>query len=154
MSAYFNESYITPRRKKAVISLSTGRYKSAANSIVAFSKTHEYVLSAVTKQICREMKTISSLNYSSVLRSEHENVKHFSWIEVWNEFTQKLPTLVLFLRKLLPNSNHRYLSCLICIMLKHQCKHMSLFQRLISILLYAHGTSKQVSSSTSNIHWH
>jgi len=40
---------ITPRHKKAVISLSTGHYKSAANSIVAFSKTHGYVLSAMTK---------------------------------------------------------------------------------------------------------
>ena len=54
---------ITPRRKKAIVLLSTGRYKSATNSIVTFSKTHVYVLSVVTKQINKEMKTISSLNY-------------------------------------------------------------------------------------------
>ena len=145
---------ITPGRKKAIISLSTGRYKSAANNIVVFSKTHKYVLSAVTKQIRGEMNSICSVNYNSVLRSEHENVKHFSWGAIWNEFTQKLPTLVLFLQKLLPKSDNRYLSFLICVMIKHRCKHMSLFQRVISVLMYAYGTSKQVGSLTLNIHWH
>lgn len=145
---------VTPRRKNAVISLSTGRYKSAANSIVAFSKTHVYVLSAVTKQINSEMKNISSLKYNSILRSDHDNVKHFSWVAIWNEFTQKLPTLVSFLRKLLPKSDHKYLLCLICILLKHRCKHMSLFQRVISVLLYANGTSKQVSILASINYWH
>ena len=107
---------IAPGRKKAIISLSTGRYKSAANNIVIFSETHKYVLSAVTKQIRGEMNSICSVNYNSVLRSEHENVKHFSWGAIWNEFTQKLPTLVLFLQKLLPKSDNRYLSFLICVM--------------------------------------
>lgn len=138
---------ITPRRKKAVTSLSTGRYKSAANSIFALPKTHGYVLSAVTKQISEQMKSISSLNYNSVLRSDHQNVKHFSWVAIWDEFQQKLPTLILFLRKLFPKSEDKHLSFLICILLKHRCKQMSLFQRVISVLLYAHGTSKQVSIS-------
>ena len=143
---------ITPRRKKAVISLSHGRYRSAANNIVAFSKTHKYVLSAVTKQIHGEMKSICSVNYNSVLRGEHENVKHFNWGAIWNEFSLKLPTLVLFLQKLLPKSDNKFLSFLICVIIKHRCKHMSLFQRVISVLMYAHGTSKQVGSLTSTIH--
>ena len=69
----------------------------------------------VTKQIRGEMNSICSVNYNSVIRSEHENIKHFSWGAIWNEFTQKLPTLVLFLQKLLPKSDNRYLSFLICV---------------------------------------
>ena len=30
-------------------------------------------------------------------------------------------------------------------MVKQRCKHMSLFQHVISMLLYGHGTSQQVS---------
>jgi len=140
-----HEKNITLRRKNAVISLSTGWYKTAANSVVAFSQTHKYVLSAVIKQIGKEMKNIGSLNCNLILRSDHEAVKHFSWVAIWKEFTQKLPTLVSFIRKLLPKSDNKCLSCFICILLKHRCKHMSLFQRVISVLLYANGTSKQVN---------
>ena len=58
---------------------------------------------------------------------------------------QQVPTIVSFLEKLLPKSDHKFLTYLIIVILKHRCKHMSLFQRVMSVLLYANGTSKQVS---------
>lgn len=97
-----------------------------------------------------EMKTICSLRHNSLLRGSHEAVKHFSWEAIWREFMQQVPTIVSFLEKLLPKSEHRFLAYLISVILKHRCKHMSLFQRVMSVLLYANGTSKQVSKSPNS----
>ena len=92
-----------------------------------------------------EMKELCSLNHNSLLRSDHEAIKHFSWVAIFEELIKKVPTLVKFIQKLLPSSSNILISALICIMVKQRCKHMSLFQRVISELLYGHGTSQQVN---------
>jgi len=107
-------------------------------------RTHKYVLTAVTRQIRNEMKTICSLTHNSILRANHEAVKHFSWDVICKELLEKVPTLFAFIQMLLPKSSNVFVSSLICIILKQKCKHMSLFQRLISVLLYGHGTNQQV----------
>ena len=128
-----------------MVSITTGRYQSAAASVFSFSKTHNYVLAAVARQMRNEMKELCSLNHNSLLRSDHEAIKHFSWVAIFEELVKKVPTLVKFIQKLLPLSSNSFVSALICIMVKQRCKHMSLFQRVISVLLYGHGTSQQVS---------
>ena len=90
------------------------------------------------------MKSICSLRRNSLLRGNIEALKHFSWDAVWEEFTQEIPTLVAFVKNLLPKADKIFLAGLICVILQQSCKHMSLFQRVMSILLYGHGTSKQV----------
>ena len=55
-----------------------------------------------------------------------------------------VPTLVTLLQNLLPKADKMFIACLICLILQQRCKHMSLFQRIVSVLLYSHGTSKQV----------
>ena len=101
---------ITPRHKKAVVSLTTGRYKRAATNIVAFSRTHHYVLSALVKQMRIEMKTICSLSHNSILRSNHDAVKHFSWEIILREFMGQIPTVVAFLKQLLLKSSPKFLA--------------------------------------------
>ena len=139
------KSNITPNRKRAVIALAKGRYQLAASSIFSFTKTHKYVLTAVTRQIRNEMKTICSLSHNSILRADHEAIKHFSWDVICKELVEKIPTLFTFIQMLLPKSENIFISSLICIILKQRCKHMSLFQRVVSVLLYGHGTSQQVN---------
>lgn len=120
------------------------RYKAAAGSIFSLRKTHDYIMTSVARQIRHEMKEICSLKHNSILRISHENLNHFSWEVIWQEFNNKVPTLVGLLQKLLPRSSNLSLSCIICLMLKQRCKHMSLLQRVVSVLLYGHGTSQQV----------
>ena len=120
------------------------RYKAAAGRIFSLRKTHDYIMISVARQIRHEIKEICSLKHNSVLRISHENIKHFSWEVIWQELNNKVPTLVELLQKLLPRSSNLSLSCLICLMLKQRCKHMSLLQRVVSVLLYGHGTSQQV----------
>ena len=95
-----------------MISLATKRYQSAASSVFAFSKTHDYVLTSFARQIHCEFKEICSLKHNSVLRSGHERMKIFSWEVVWEELNQMTPTLVKFLQKLFPKSNKMFLSCI------------------------------------------
>jgi len=117
---------ITPSRKKPVVSLATGRYRLAATSVFFFTKTHNYVITSMARQIRLEMKEICSLKDKSLLRSGHDNIEQFSWSAIWEEFTLRVPTLVKFLQKLLPQTSNMFLSGVICLMLKERCKHMSL----------------------------
>ena len=98
------------------------------------------------------MKAICSLTHNSILRADHEAVKHFSWDEICKELLGKVPTLFAFIQMLLPKSNNVFVSSLICIILKQKCKHMSLFQRVVSVLLYGHGTNQQVKLFTAIFH--
>jgi len=128
-----------------VVSLALRHYRSAATSVFFFTKTHDYVVSSMARKIRLEMKAICSVKSPSLLRSDNEDIQNFNWSLIWEEFTQRVPTLVKLLQKILPRSSKMYLSCLICQILKERCKHMSLLQRVISVLLYGHGTSQQVS---------
>ena len=128
-----------------MVSLALRHYRSAATSVFFFTKTHDYVVSSMARKIRLEMKAICSVKSPSLLRSDNEDIQNFNWSLIWEEFTQRVPTLVKLLQKILPRSSKMYLSCLICQILKERCKHMSLLQRVISVLLYGHGTSQQVS---------
>ena len=125
--------------------MTTGRYKRAAKNIVALAKTNKYVLSALVNRMRAEMKFICSVNFNSVLRSDNKALRNFSWEQLWGEFMHQTPSIVLFFEKLLPKSDRKFLAFLISVILKCRCKHMSLFQRVMSVLLYANGTSKQVN---------
>ena len=72
-------------------------------------------------------------------------IENFTWERVWLELNSKVPTLVNFLKSLLPRSNFEFISFLICAILKKRCTHMSLLQRVFSVLLYSNATNKQVS---------
>ena len=98
----------------------------------------------MARQIRVEMKAICGLKNASLLRNGNEGLQNFSWTAIWEEFSQRVPTLLKLLQKILPRSSNMFLTYLICVMLKERCKHMSLLQRVISVLLYGHGTSQQV----------
>ena len=127
---------ITPSRKKPVVALTTGRYQSAAASIFSFSKTHNHVLAAAARQIHNKMKELCSLNHNSLLRSDHEVNKHFSWVAIFEELVKKVPTLVKFIQKLLPSSSNTFISALICIMVKQRCIHVTIPTCHISVAIW------------------
>lgn len=72
-------------------------------------------------------------------------IENFTWQEVWLELNKTVPSLVNFFKSILPRSNYKFVSFLICAILKKRCKHMSLLQRVFSVLLYSNATNKQVS---------
>ena len=79
-----------------------------------------------------------------MLRGQDEQLKSFSWESLLVEFEQKVPTLILMLRYLLPKADGKLLSFIVAIILKRHCKHMSLVQRVISVVLYGNAIQKEV----------
>lgn len=79
-----------------------------------------------------------------MLRDSHEAVKRFSWKTIWLELEAKVPTLFRLLQAILPKADKKFLSFLISLILKKRCKHMSLVQRVVSVLLYGNAAKKQV----------
>lgn len=135
---------LTPQRAVAVAQLSRGHFESAADNLVKHEQLDKHIMYSLCRQIKGEMDNICSLKHNSMLRDQHEAIKNFSWKTLWFEFSQGVPALVKFLTSILPNADEKFLSFLIAIILKKRCKHMSLVQRMISILLYGNATNKQV----------
>jgi len=135
---------ITPTRKPSVTSLARRSYKSAATNVAGLNKAQDYTIGAISRRIHGEMNGICSTLNKSILRSPNSLIKQFSWIEIWNEFQRRVPTLTKLMRRLMPNANVRLLTFLIAMILKRRCKHMSFVQRALSVVLFGSGISKEV----------
>ena len=105
-----------------------------------------HIIAQVAKFIRVEMKNICSVAHNSILRGQHDQIKLFNWESILTEFEQNVPTLILLLRYLMPKANGKFLSFIVAIILKKRCKHMSLVQRVISVMLYGNATQKEVHS--------
>lgn len=90
-----------------------------------------------------EVKKLCSQNVNSIQRSkESGSIHNFPWDEILKEAKRNCPTLTKLLIAVsttkTPRRNQMYLiSTIICMLCKHRCSRMSLFQRLISVLLYS-----------------
>ena len=102
------------------------------------------LLSAVAKKIRNQMSSLCSPKSSSILRDNHEALKHFSWKTLWLEFSLKVLSLVQLLQQLLPKADMKVLCFVMSIILKKRCMHACLLQRVISVMLYGNATGKQV----------
>lgn len=63
------------------------------------------------------------------------------------EFEQNVPTLVQLLHCLLPKADKKLVSFISAVILKQRCKHMSLMQRVFSVMLYGNASHKEVKFS-------
>ena len=127
---------------KVVSACARETYKSAATGIIDLGEKH--VLSVLAGKIKDQMAHICSSNFSSVLKKKHNELRNFSWEEIWAEFVEQVPLLLSFLQSILPNADKVFITFVVCMLLKKRCKHMSLMQRLVSVLLYGNATNKQV----------
>lgn len=134
----------TPARKKAIRSLSRRSYKAATSSFSEMPQTKNYLLQSFVRTVNKEITSICSYKHNSILRDSHEGIKRFSWEVIWSELVENVPILLKLIQSLLPKSDRKFISFLICAILKRRCMHMSLVQHAISFLLYANGTNKEV----------
>ena len=139
----------TPARKQGIKRLARRSYKSLATTMASTPDMLQSVLNEICRKIRYEMKELSSEASDSVLRDNVEAVKQFHWDTIRMELEKMLPTLMTFLRNLLPKSSQRIpLICVIASqLLKARHQRMGLVQRAISIMLYGNGSHKQVSSA-------
>lgn len=136
----------TPSQRKSIKRLARRSYKSMASGLVNSPTTGQNIVSRLTFNIRDEMKAISSQSYNSLLRDSVEAIKNFWWETVWQEMLKKMPTLMLLLSQIVGQVEDRHpMLCLIASMIiKSRHQHMSLVQRVVSVMLYGNGTAKQV----------
>lgn len=106
----------------------------------------ENVLTSLGRQIRAELRQLCLLENNSILRDTISAVKCFSWEQLLAEFQTKLPTLVKFFRRVFPRCSHKVLCFIISQLVKQRSPQMALAQRVISVLMYGNGASKQVCS--------
>jgi len=136
---------MTPNRGEVVKSCALKRYKSTAARVVNLSNRHS--LNAVARKVKSEIANICSVLRPSVLRSKDDELNNFNWDSLWLEFVSRMPWLTRFLKQILPQGSKILITFIVCMLLKKNCKHMSLMQRLISVLFYENAASKRVLSS-------
>ena len=117
---------MTPNRRDVVKSCAMKRFKSAATGVVNLSNRHS--LNAVTGKVKSEISNICSTNQPSILRSKHDDLNNFSWNALWLEFVARMPWLIGFMRQILPQASNIFINFVVCMLLKKNCKHMSLMQ--------------------------
>ena len=100
----------------------------------------------VCSNIITEMKAVSSVSHNSFLRNSVKSVKEFKWGAVTDELYQNMPTLMSILSNIIPKSaDHKPLQCMIASqLLKTRHPHMCLVQRIVSVMMYGNGVTKQV----------
>ncbi len=110
--------------------------------------TSKPILSKVCLKIKKEMKSLSSDQYDSILRDRIEAVKCFSWETVTLDMEKMIPTLLSLLRQVVPQpAKRKPLICFLAsLLIKSRHKHMGLVQRATSIMLYGNGSNKQVKN--------
>ena len=128
------------------MSISRKSYKASSRKIVHSEDLLTPVISALSKEVLSEMNCISSTNNVTLLRGTNEELKFFSWDALWQEMQIKLPILVSFLQQVMPKADKKFLVFLVAMMLKRHSKHLSLVQRIVSVMFYGNGSHKQVRS--------
>ena len=133
---------MTPNRGEVVKSCALKRYKSTPARAVNLSNRHS--LNAVARKVKSEIANICSVLRPSVLRSKDDELNNFNWDSLWLEFVSRMPWLTRFLKQILPQGSKILITFIVCMLLKKNCKHMSLMQRLISVLFYGNAAGKRV----------
>jgi L1 cell adhesion molecule like protein len=104
---------------------------------------YPYLVKGIGKMIHYEIKQLCSDKADSVQRSkEKKNIADFPWDAIVTEAGQYCPTLTNLLQAATTtkasNKNRKYVFCtIVCILSKFRRSSMSLFQKLISVLLYS-----------------
>ena len=122
---------------------------SVAVECVRDKRTQKHVISALTQYVRKEIKDLCSRRVMSIQRSR--TLKRFSWDAIVDEAAEYAPTLIELLKgctqKSLKASKANQKSIIgVCLSLlcKYRNPKMTLFQRMLSLILYAGHSAKKV----------
>ena len=133
--------------------LARGTRKSLASQCLRQPNCRLHVLDGIGRIVASEIKALCSLSFNSVLRNtDVTDLKTFSWEKVLSEAKNCAPTLLQLLESCTrprighsPKPNRKVIIGLcICILCRYRCPSMSLFQKIVSVILYAGHSAKQV----------
>ncbi len=142
---------MTPRRKRSAKTIARRSLKTLANECFSDVTTIRYLLKQFHKTIKTEINSLSSLQ-SVFCHHSPNDLKMFSWDNLYNELQEKAPFLLDLLKAATETRNPREnRDAVICIcaavLLKYRLNKMNLVQKVISLVLHAGRCSKQVSGA-------
>lgn len=133
--------------------LGRGSLRSMALHAVKDPLTRPAIIEGVTNMINKELKTMCSRSFDSILREKSQvAMEHFRWESVWGEPLQSAPVLMAILqgsivrRKSveLPRRAKPVLSMCASMLLKFRNPQMCYLQCVVSLLLHAGHAGTQV----------
>ena len=141
---------LTPGRKRLGKAVARNSKQALAKECLKQPGTKEYILRGIGALIRNEMKSMCSDRVNSLLRStDIKDLHEFTWDQLLTELRENAP---IFLRVLnaaietrLPRRNTSgVVGVCAAILLKHRFSKMCLGQKILSLILYAGHSSKQV----------
>ena len=141
---------LTPSRKHIGKAVARGSRLAMAVECLKEPTTRKYVLKQIGVVIRNELKTMCSDSTCSILRSlDVVQLKQFSWDKLLDELKANAPVFLSILqectRSRKPRANQDAVVCICAaILLKHRFAKMGLVQKMISLILYADHSGKQV----------
>lgn len=115
-----------------------------ALSILKDKNSWPWIVKGVGKVLLFELKHLCSIKVNSVLRrKDNESIKRFPWEIIVNEVAKNCPTLTALLlsctttRKSTLINQKFIVVVIVSILSKFRCSAMSLFQKMVSMILYA-----------------
>lgn len=145
------KSYVmTPRRRQLCRPLARGSQRAFARKCLKDRCIGNMIVKGVGVSLRHEIARLCSDDRASILQSkERSTLKEFTWEKLLTEVEEVAPTLLKLLqnctktRKLRKNHD-AIIGVLIAIMCKHRRSELSLFQQIVSLILYSGHTAKRV----------
>ena len=145
-------SLLTPRRRRMGKCVARGSKKALVDQCYADPETKKFIMKKIGRVLKEEVKKMCSSKVNSVLSSQSKDVlKTFKWNDLTDELIMHAPTLMNVLYSCTETKSSRdNRTAIICtcaaIIFKHRFPHMSLIQRIISLILHAGHCGKQVNT--------
>lgn len=139
----------TPRRSRLTSLVVRGTAKSVARYCMAHPYYSKAMIQEAARQMIHELKVACSDTANSILSSKETSaLLYFDWKLIADEAKQHSPMFFALLESMFDFCNELQKSTLIGVVYAIVCQSyretMNLFQRLISVILYAGHCSKQV----------
>ena len=148
---------LTPSRKRYGKLIARGSCNSIARQCLDDVKCRQHVIAAIGHQIKAEVWALCANNMDSVQRNKDaKTLKTFSWDPIVIEAKQYAPTLFELLRVStqtnkktvrLQDRNNALIGLCISVICKHRNPSKALFQRVVSLVLYAWHSGKKVCNA-------
>lgn len=134
-------------------SIARGNWKSVLSRSMKDDRKRRFILKCVGRVLKYEVRQLCSDKCEYILLSQ--NVEDFNWSIVVQNAERMSPCLLYLIRQCLPyndnggTSNLRISGLIIAILLKQQRERASLFQKVLSLILFAGHCTKSVSYHSS-----
>ena len=145
------KSYVmTPRRRRICRPLARGSRSAFARKCLSDRTMRNFIVKGLGRCLQQEVARLCSDDTVSTLRSKaSDSLKKFTWEKLLDEVRELAPTLFKFLQSCTKTRKPRrnqdaIIGVLVAIMCKHRRPMSSLFQQLVSLVLYSGHASKRV----------